>query len=232
MKKLHEQVFKNLVVGHIQLEELVNKVGRQGRRGWVWTAEDALSKAWLAWWVGKRTQAEAHRLIHRVKGVKVENCVPVCTSDGLQQYFYALTAHFGTWEKEVGHRQPVWRVLPELLYGQFRKVKVGRKRKQVYTRMLCGQRADLEAVLQIIGLTGKIQTAYIERLNLTLRHLVAALSRRGWALAAGYYNFCRPHHALRLPLGEGRFRSRTPALALGVTDHRWSVHEFIMHPVY
>jgi hypothetical protein len=56
-EKLHEREFKNLVVGHIQLDELVNKVRRLGRRVWVWTAEDALSKAWLAWHIGKRTQA-------------------------------------------------------------------------------------------------------------------------------------------------------------------------------
>jgi IS1 family transposase len=244
-EKLHERDFKHLVVRHIQLDELVNKVRRLGRRVWVWTAEDALSKAWLAWHVGGRTQADAHRLIHRVKAALAVECVPVFTSDGLQQYFFGLTAHFGEWVKEAGRRQPGWQVLPTLLYGQFRKLKVGRKLKQVYTKMLCGQREDLETTLQDMGLTGKIQTAFIERLNLTLRHLVAALSRRTWALAhhiqgmrwrialaAGYYNFCRPHHALRLPLGQGRFRSRTPAMALGVTGHRWSVQEFITHPVY
>jgi hypothetical protein len=93
--------------------------------------------------------------------------------------------------------------------------------------------------------TPQIQTAFIERLILTLRHLVAALRRRTWALAhtgrglrwrvalaAGYYNFCRPHHALCVPLGDGRFRRQTPAMALGVTGHRWAVHEFILHPVY
>jgi len=223
----------------------VNKVRRLGRRVWVWTAEDALSKAWLAWYVGKRTQADAHRIIHRVKRVLAVDCMPGVTSDGLQQYYYGLTAHFGEWVNEAGWRKPVWHVRPTLLYGQFRKLKVGHKLKQVYTKMVCGQRADLETTLQGIGLSGKIQTAFIERLNLTLRHLVAALSRRTWALAhtvqglrwrialaAGYYNFCRPHHALRVPMGEGRFRGRTPAMALGVTGHRWSVREFITHPVY
>ena len=63
---LHESLFKNLVVAHIQLDELVNKVRRGGQWLWVWTAEDALSKAWLAWYVGRRTQADAHRLVHRV----------------------------------------------------------------------------------------------------------------------------------------------------------------------
>jgi IS1 family transposase len=182
-EQLHKHTFQHLVVQHVQLDELVNKVRRLGRRVWVWTAEDALRKTWLAWHVGGRAQADAHRLIHRVKGVLAMGCVPVFTRDGLQQYFYALTAHFGTWESEAGPRQQVWQVRPTLLYGQSRQVKVGRKLKQVTTRMLCGQRADLEAALQGIGLTGKIQTAYIERLNLTLRHLVAALSRRTWALA-------------------------------------------------
>jgi IS1 family transposase len=242
---LHEREFKHLVVIHIQLDELVNKVRRLGRRVWVWTAQDAQSKAWLAWHVGGRARTDAHQLIHRVKAVLAVDCVPVFTSDGLQQYFYALTAHFGAWASEAGHRQPVWHVLPALLYGQFRKLKVGRKLKQVYTKMLCGSRADLEAMLQGLGLSGKIQTAFIERLNLTLRHLVAALRRRTWALAhtvqglrwrvalaAAYYNFCRTHYALRVAMGEGRFRGRTPAMALGVTGHRWSVREFITHPVY
>jgi hypothetical protein len=136
-------------------------------------------------------------------------------------------------------------VLLSLLYGHFRKVKVGRKLKQVYTKMLCGERSVLGTVLQSIGLSGGIQTAFVERLNLTIRHTVAALRRRTWALAhsvrtlrwrvalgAAYYNFCRTHHALRMEVGQGRYRHRTPAMALGVTGHVWSVKEFITHPVY
>jgi hypothetical protein len=155
------------------------------------------------------------------------------------------TAHFGEWVEEAGKRKPVWRILPELLYGQFSKVRAGRKLKQVYTKMLCGERSKLQAILQGIGLSGQIQTAFVERLNLTLRHLVAALRRKTWALAdnartlrwrvalaAAYYNFCRTHHSLRVEMGAGRYRGRTPAMALGVTGHRWSVQEFIMHPVY
>jgi hypothetical protein len=81
--------------------------------------------------------------------------------------------------------------------------------------------------------------------NLTIRHTVAALRRRTWALAhsmrtlrwrvslaAAYYNFCRPHLSLRVEMGAGRYRGRTPAMALGVTGHQWSVREFITYPVY
>jgi hypothetical protein len=103
----------------------------------------------------------------------------------------------------------------------------------------------MEAKLQEAGLSGWIQTAFIERLNLTIRHMVSALARRTWALAydvrslrsrvalaAAYYNFCRTHHSLRIPMGEGRYRGRTPAMALGITRHKWQMREFITHPVY
>jgi IS1 family transposase len=204
-ERLHEQLFKDLVVVHIQLDELVTRVRRWARRTWVWTAQDVQSKAWLAWHVGGRTQADAHRIVHRVTGMLASACVPAFTSDGLRQYFYALTAHFGAWVEEEDKRKPVWQALPSLLYGQFRKVKVGRKLKQVYTKMLCGERSALQAVLQSIGLSGGIQTSYVERLNLTIRHTVAALRRQTWALAhsvrtlrwrvalaAGYYTDERP----------------------------------------
>jgi transposase-like protein len=89
-ERLHESLFKNLVVAHIQLDELVSKVRRGGQRLWVWMAEDALSKAWLVWHVGQRTQADAHRVVHRVTQRLAKGCVPVFSTDGLRQYFYAL----------------------------------------------------------------------------------------------------------------------------------------------
>jgi IS1 family transposase len=101
----------------------------------------------------------------------------------VRQDFCALTVHFGQSVEEDGKRKPVWQVLTSLLYGQFRKVKVGRKLKQVYTKMVCGERSVLRTVLQSMGLNGGIQTAYVERLHLTIRPMVAALRRRTWALA-------------------------------------------------
>ncbi len=58
-EKLHEQFFKGLVVVHIQVDELVAKVRRWAKRAWVWTAQDAQTKAWLAWHVGGRAPAGA-----------------------------------------------------------------------------------------------------------------------------------------------------------------------------
>ena len=41
----------------------------------------------------------------------------------------------------------------------------------------------LTVVLQGLGFSGRLNTAFIERVNLTVRHGVAALARRTWATA-------------------------------------------------
>ena len=48
------------------------------------------------------------RLIHGMKQVLAENCLPIFTSDGLKMYFYALTAHFGYWFPQEGRRKRAW----------------------------------------------------------------------------------------------------------------------------
>src|SRR5262249_41625861 len=73
-------------------------------------------------------------------------------------------------------------------------------------------------------------TAYVERVNLTLRQHIPPLARRTWSLACdehslwayldwgrAYYHFCRYHEALPLTgRGPPRYRSRTPAMPAGL----------------
>jgi hypothetical protein len=47
------------------------------------------------------------------------DCLPLFTSDGLNVYFYALTAHFGQWIK--GRKVRQWQVALGLIYGQVKK---------------------------------------------------------------------------------------------------------------
>ena len=75
--------------------------------------------------------------------------------------------------------------------------------------MMWGERAAMEERLQAAGLTGWIQTAFVERLNLTLRHLVSALVRPTCALAnnahscagAGGDRACVEHPGVQYPSG-------------------------------
>ena len=50
-------------------------------------------------------------------------------------------------------------------------------------RDAAGDKDALNATLKGLGLSGRLNTAFIERVNLTVRHGVAALARRTWATA-------------------------------------------------
>jgi hypothetical protein len=160
----------------------------------------------------------------------------VITTDGLRLYFYAITAHFGRWIDTRRRRR--WQVHPALLYGQLHKRYQRRQLVRIKYQMQCGTRRTLRAALVRLGWSGKLQTAFVERVNLTVRQSVAALIRRTWATAqtaAGlerqvhwwraYYHFVRPHLSLRQ-----RTRGYTPAMAAGLTAHRWTAAEFLGYP--
>ena len=59
----------------------------------------------------------AYRVVHELKHRLRPGCVPVFSSDGLKHYFYALTAHFGHWERPEGKKR-VWTLLGEFAYAQ------------------------------------------------------------------------------------------------------------------
>jgi hypothetical protein len=87
-------------------------------------------------------------------------------------YFYALTAHFGQWLTFccLGRNVRRWLVEPRLIYGQVKKCYQRRKLIRVTHVMRLGTEADLKAALQGLGLSGSLNTAFIERANLTVRH--------------------------------------------------------------
>lgn len=50
-----------------------------------------------------------------------------------------------------------------------------------FPRVLCGTLPGCRRHLRTAGYSGRIQTAYIERVNLTIRQHIAALLRRSWS---------------------------------------------------
>ena len=223
---------------------------------WLWLAIDPLTKLLPVLQLGSRTQSMAHRLIHSLRQCLAPGCLPLFTSDGLNLYFYALTAHFSQW-LVVGRRGRLvrrWQVDPGLIYGQVKKCYRRRKLVRVSHVMRLGTLADLSVALQGMGFTGQLNTAFIERANLTIRHGIAALARRTWATAQqtapllahlewwrAYYHFVRPHQSLRVALVQPqerggtltaqRYRQRTPAMAAGRTNKRWTAREVLSCPL-
>jgi len=97
-------------------------------------------------------------------------------------------------------------------------------------RLLLGTTAAWSAALQAAGTRVSINTASVERLNLTLCQALAVLTQRTPCLAKTkhhlqlrlnaylvYYNLVRVHMTLKT----------TPACSVGLTDHAWTWEELL-----
>ena len=94
---LHKRYFCNLQLPHVQLDELRTRLRSYKQVLWLWLVIDPCTKLLPVLLLGPRTQNSAHRVIHSLRQILATGCLPVFTSDSLNVYFYALTAHFGHW---------------------------------------------------------------------------------------------------------------------------------------
>ena len=218
---------------------------------WVWVALDPVSKLWLSLTVGDRTLACAQHLVHQVVQMLAPGCVPLFITDGLVDDELALLTHFGHWvqpQHSQGRRlKPRWMPLPILNYAQVIKKRRRRRLVQVSRRVIFGSLTRIKA--QLAGHGWQINTAFVERLNLSIRQHVPTLGRRVSQLAKSvtslrqqgllyqtYYNSCLPHASLRRALpqptqGRGSmvlWPPCTPAMAAGVTDNLWTLREVLL----
>jgi IS1 family transposase len=242
--------------GDMREAEAIERLSRSPH--WVWTAIDPETKLLLGVQVGDRTLAMAQAVLHHIAQLLAPGCVPLFLSDGYPPYLTAIVTHFGCWVQPPRRQargpapKPRWMPLPGLLYAQVIKTTRRRRLVRVSHRVVFG---TLEAVQQVLAACGwQIQTAFVERLNLSLRQRVAAIGRRSatpckrpeglghqLALFQVYHNFGLPHVSLRQALAEplptnGRgsarvWQPRTPAMAAGLTDHVWSLREVLCYRV-
>jgi IS1 family transposase len=249
-------VLSALKDGTMSEEGAIERLSRSPH--WVWAALDPESKLLLTIEVGDRTLAMAQRLVHQVAQVLAPDCAPLFLTDGFKEYTTALLTHYGQWVQPARRQaagpspKPRWMPRPGLLYAQVIKTVRRRRLVRVSHRVVFGTLAAVEQVLAACG--WQINTAFIERLNLSMRQHVAALGRRVTTLCKHedglrqqltlyhvYYNFCLPHASLRVPWpqplptkGTGsakQWRPSTPAMAAGLTDHVWTLREVLLFRV-
>jgi IS1 family transposase len=264
MKGFAAYVLVDLELEQVQLDEILVVLGHLLEAGtgssevrassnWLWTAMDPVSKLLLVMVVGDHSLAVAQAVVHQVKRRLAVHCLPVFLTDGLAHYKLALLTHFGRWALAgEGAVKARWFPVAGLVYAQVIKTMRRGRLVLVKQRLVFG---SLEEVRARLGRRGwKINTAFVERLNLTIRQHVAALGRRVLTRAQSpvglshqallflvYYNFCLAHASLRLPLGTPqatrgtgsprRWQERTPAMAAGLTDHIWTLREVLLYRV-
>jgi transposase-like protein len=245
-EQVHEHIVGSaqLDCEHVQADEI--KVKTQQGSFWMALAMTVPTRLWLGGVVSKKRDLELIRqLMKKVR--KVALCRPLLVAvDGLKSYVKATQEAFRS--PLLTGKQGRPRLIPWENIAIVQVVKNRSKANRAIERRIV--QGCPEMIGRLLG-RGKINTAYIERLNGTFRQRLACLARRSRALARTasplthgmylvgcVYNFCTYHQSLRQPLyvvvryhTHHRWVQRTPAIAAGLTDHLWSVEELLSFKV-
>lgn len=210
--------------------------------------------------MGNRNLYAARQLLRSVRRCLAKGTWPLFTSDALRHYAHVLLEAFGVWQrprrtgKPGRPRNPVRTPHPELGYAQVDKVCRNGRVVEVNRSIVFGPEQEILARAQALrranGRRGKINTAYVERQNLTLREENGRLGRKTLAFSKNrrdlqgqldfwraYANFVRPHRSLRVEAPQGAFKRwlpRTPGMAAGITRRVWTLEQLLKfrHWVY
>jgi hypothetical protein len=171
------------------------------------------------------------------------------TSDAYPAYEGAILETYGETitpprTGKPGRPRGPYKVPPEgLVYATVEKVRKKGRVVEILTRVVFGTMAAMVAALKGSRVSRSINTSLLERQHLTDRHHNARKSRKTYRFSKDWhyheastsftlysYHFCWPVRTLREPVGERRWRERTPAMAAGLADHVWTMDEWISRP--
>ena len=210
---------------------------------------DAQTKRGVSLVIGPRSQANAEALwqdvAQRTDGTRPE----LITTDEYRAYAGALLTTYGL-PQPVRHtgkpgRPRTPRLVPprDLVYAMVHKLRRKGRVVKVTLRRVFGTARPLARALARSRVSTHINTSFVERFNATVRQHNSRKARKVYTFskafephqamswfALSYYNFCRPHLGLRVQV-EGRWRVRTPAMVADITDHVWSIREFMDSPL-
>jgi transposase-like protein len=219
-------------LGQVQADEI--RVKKQGSIVWMAMAMMVKTRLWLGGeGSAQRDMPLIRRLIERVRRCAARRPLLVCT-DGLVSYIRAVRETFRDPVHTGQGGRPRLRPWRNVLIAQVVKRYERRRVMETERRIVDGTPARVATLQRRSQGDGVINTAYIERLNATFREHLAPLARRCRALArhtltlhegmfvvGTVYNFCTPHESL------SPAQKTTPAMAAGLTDHCWTLHELL-----
>ena len=192
--------------------------------------------------MGKRTEDNARQLVYELRERTDGRFLNLITSDEYPAYATAITEVYA--EPTVSAAGAgTTRCLPqELVYATVHKTRENNRVVRVEPRLVFGTLASLAAALAWAVLAW-VNTVFVERAHGTDRHRNSRKVRKtyrfskDWGVhaAMSYFtlysgNFCWTVRTLRVEVAPRRYRQRTPAMAAGLTDHVWSLEEWLLFP--
>ena len=227
---------------HVQADEI--RVKGRSMIAWMGLTMMVSTRLWLGGVVSlTRDSALADRMMRQVRACSQAACALLVSTDGWAAYPNSIKRAFRDKVKEtVGRGRASLRVWPQLCIATVIKRTEKKHVVEVTRKMTLGTLKRATTLLQASQGGTALNTAFIERLNATVRERLAALTRkcrhaarrldglhRGMYLIGCTYNFCWPHHELSKAIHLGF--ACTPAMASGLTNHIWSVRELLTYQV-
>ncbi|MFL5626628.1 MAG: hypothetical protein ACJ788_13660 [Ktedonobacteraceae bacterium] len=249
-QQVHQAIVQHgqLDLVHVQADEI--RVKGHQMIAWMGLAMMVSTRLWLGGVVSlTRDRSLADCLLRQVRA----SCQPlrallVCT-DGWTAYPSSIRRVFREKVKETtGRGRACLRVWPQLCIAVVIK-RTHKKRVGEITRQMVQGTLEQAQSLLASSMGGTVlNSAFIERLNGTMRQRLATLTRKcrhaarrlaalesGMWLVGCTYNFCWPHHELsrRVAKAQGKAGEGllTPAMASGLTDHIWGLQELLSYRV-
>ena len=205
--------------------------------------------------VGKRSGTHVLQLLQQVKPILGDRVPVLVTTDAFDAYSVALPLVWPAGPLRRPRRnspslEPTvaaeHKPDPRLNYATVSKEYENGHVKSVRQEVVFGSPTSVAAVLERSKVSTSINTSFIERHNATTRHRNARQQRRtyrfskDWEVheAASYftyysYNFCWCVRTLKQKSRKkgAAGKPRTPAMAAGLSDHVWSLREWLSRPV-
>lgn len=245
-EEVHESVIgsSQLDLQHVQADEI--KVKTRGGSIWMALAMMVSTRLWLGGVLSpKRDKALIEQVVSKIRQVALCRDLLLAV-DGLVSYVKAFQKAFRSPYRTGGQGRP--RLISWQGIHIVQVVKQRTPTFKITRRIVQGCEQTIQDLLQGSRGGTVINTAYIERLNATFRQRISSLTRRSrqaaqqqitlhasMYLVGTVYNFCVPHHSLRLPIWLSERRKhwvqRTPAMATGLTDHIWTIEELLTFKV-
>ena len=216
---------------------------------WDHVAYDPEHRLVLAVVPGARSIENAEEVVTAAKDRTDGASARLLTSDEYPAYASAIEAAFGepAAEPPAGPgRRPI---LPErrlsegLTYATVHKEREDDRVVAVERRLIFGTERGLGEALEASPVSRAVNTSFVERQHGTDRGHNARKARKTYRFSRDWrvheamtyftlyrYNFGWVVRTLRQRDDDGRWRRRTPAMAAGLTDHVWSLREWVTFP--
>jgi len=218
---------------------------------WDHVARDPEHRLVLAVVPGARVRESGTEVVTEVKDRLDEQSPAHLTSDEHAVYETVIQEVFSepvvaSQEPPRPGRRPLLperRLDPRVTYATVRKERAQDRVMAVHRTVVFGSQEAVDRALRASVCSRTINTSFVERQHGTARGQNARQSRRTYRFSKDWqvhesmsyftryrYNFCWPVRTLRVRDGDGRWRSRTPAMSAGLADHVWTMQEWLSFP--